>query len=102
VSFLSVAFVTPSLFTLLLLAEAIWGVLYALAGVAGVVADEAGCFGLTFLILGLASVELCVGLLMLVNLRRLKIALSTQRATSSLSRSAWRSMSAGLPTKRRV
>jgi hypothetical protein len=96
------AVVTPNLFTLLLLAEAAWGGLYALAGIVGVTVDEAGCFGLTFLILGLASVELCIGLLMLINLRRLKVALSAQRGATPLSKSVWRSMAASLPTKRRV
>jgi len=49
-----------------------------LAGMFGVIIDEAGCFGLTFFILGFASIELSIGLLFLIVLRRLKISISLE------------------------
>jgi NADH:ubiquinone oxidoreductase subunit K len=96
------ALVSTNLFSLLLLAEGVWVGLYSLAGVVGSTVDEAGCFGLTFFILGLASVELCLGLLMLLALRRLKVSLNLQRNSKGPAGDAAQALSRGAWPKRRV
>lgn len=73
-------------FNLIVLSEIIWIVLYCLSGIVGSVIDEINCFGLTFLILGLASIELSIGLLFLVALRRLKISISLDKNSKSISK----------------
>ncbi len=44
-----------------------------LAAVFGVFIDEAGCFSLTFFILGFAAIELCFGLLLTLLMRHFKL-----------------------------
>jgi hypothetical protein len=66
---------TSNLFHLTLAAELSWVALYTLAGVFGVFIDEAGCFSLTFFILGFAAVELCFGLLILLLMRHFKLSI---------------------------
>lgn len=95
VAFAGFAVVSANLFNLLLLAEGVWVGLYALAGVVGSTADEVGCFGLTFFILGLASIELCLGLLLLVSMRRLKVALNLHRNATATSRDLSQSLALG-------
>jgi len=93
------ALVPTNLFSLLIWAEVVWVGLYSLAGIAGVVVDELNCFGLSFFILGLASVELCVGLMMLAQLRHLRVALNLSRGASGVSRRVAKSALGGTPGK---
>jgi len=47
-------------------AEILWVLLYALAGLLGVIVDDASLMSLTFFILGFAAIEISVGLLLLI------------------------------------
>lgn len=76
--------------------------LYTLAGVVGTTLDDAGCFSLTFFILGLASIELCFGLLLLLLMRHLKISLALQKNTKQVGSKFFDSMALGSYPKRRV
>lgn len=76
--------------------------LYTLAGVVGTTLDDAGCFSLTFLILGLASIELCFGLLLLLLMRHLKISLSLQKNTKRVASKFFDTVAFGAAAKRRV
>lgn len=64
--------------------------------------DDAGCFSLTFFILGLASIELCFGLLLLLLMRHLKVSLSLQKNTKKVSARFFDSMALGAHAKRRL
>jgi hypothetical protein len=101
-AFAAFALTSANLFNLILLSECVWAGLYALAGIVGSVVDEASCFGLTFFILGFASVELCLGLLLLVAMRRLGASLSLARNATGLARNMAQSLSLGLAAKPRV
>jgi hypothetical protein len=68
----------------------------------GTTVDEAGCFGLTFFILGLASIELCIGLLFLLSLRRLKVSINLERNARPLAASSAQTLAMGGRAKRRV
>lgn len=55
-----------SFFSLLLGAEAVWAVLYALAALAALSGDDLNLFSLTFFVLGIAAAELALGVMLLV------------------------------------
>lgn len=71
----SCLFTTTNLFHITLAAELCWVALFAIAGVFGVFLDDAGCFSLTFFILGFAAIELCFGLLTLLLMRHFQLSL---------------------------
>ena len=98
-SFSSFILVSSNLFILLLLSEFIWVILYSFSAVVGTTVDEVGCFGLTFFILGLASIELCLGLLLLLILRRLKVSLNTNRNTKNKISKLSQTLAIGLLNK---
>lgn len=56
-------------FSMLLGAEAVWALLYALSAVASLVCDDLTLFSLTFFILGFAAAELALGVMLLVLVR---------------------------------
>lgn len=64
--FFSILFNLNNFFTLLFNAEILWVLLYALAGLLGVIVDDASLMSLTFFILGFAAIEISVGLLLLI------------------------------------
>jgi hypothetical protein len=63
-------------FQLLLVSEVLWVLLYVLAACLGVLVDDINLFSMTFFILGLAAVELSLGLLLLVFSKYLDLALN--------------------------
>ena len=78
----SCLFSTINLFHLTLAAELCWVGLFGLAAVFGVFIDEAGCFSITFFILGFAAVELCFGLLTLLLMRHFQLSLFLPQNTT--------------------
>jgi NADH:ubiquinone oxidoreductase subunit K len=65
-----------SFFSLLLLSELVWVILYTLSIFIGSIIDDAGCVSLAFFFLGLASVELSVGLTLLVFMKYIKLSIT--------------------------
>jgi NADH:ubiquinone oxidoreductase subunit K len=76
---LSFILINPNLYNLILLSEIIWIILYLISAIVGSIVDEISCFGLTFLLLGLASIELSIGLLILITIRRLGSSINLNR-----------------------
>lgn len=68
-SLFSLLLSSQNFFSMLLGAEAVWAVLYALASAASLVCDDLNLFSLTFFILGFAAAELALGVMLLVLLR---------------------------------
>lgn len=85
--FFSFVLVNSNLYSLVLLSEIIWIILYLLSAIVGSIIDEINCFGLTFLLLGLASIELSIGLLILIIIRRLKLSINLNKNSKKLSQS---------------
>lgn len=73
--FISCLFTATNLFHLTLTAELCWVSLYTLAALFGTFIDDAGCFSLTFFILGFAAIELCFGLLLLLLMRHFNLSI---------------------------
>jgi NADH:ubiquinone oxidoreductase subunit K len=68
--------IPTNFFSLILLSELIWILLYVLSAIVGTIIDDLTCFSITFFILGFASIELCFGLLLLVVIKQLKLSIN--------------------------
>lgn len=74
--FFSILFNLNNFFTLLFNAEVLWVLLYVLAGLLGVIVDDASLMSLTFFILGFAAIEISVGLLLLIFMKYSNLSLN--------------------------
>lgn len=98
----SCLFAASNLFHLVLASELCWVALFTLAAVFGVFIDDAGCFSLTFFILGFAAVELCFGLLTLLLMRHFKLSVFLPQNQKKLGATVFAQLNMTMPNKPRL
>ena len=94
--------VPTSFFSLVLLSELAWVFLYVLFGVVGTIIDDMTCLSITFFILGLASIELCFGLLLLIVIKQLKLSINLAQNSKLNGTKTFERLLGYVRTKRRV
>ena len=95
-------FAASNLFHLVLASELCWVALFTLAAVFGVFIDDAGCFSLTFFILGFAAIELCFGLLTLLLMRHFKLSIFLPQNQKKLGANLFAQLNKSIPAKTRL
>ena len=98
----SCLFTATNLFHVTLAAELCWVALFGLAALFGVFLDDAGCFSLTFFMLGFAAIELCFGLLTLLLMRHFQLSIFLPQNTKRTRAHLFATLAKEVSGKRRV